>query len=129
MKVDNIIQELEQSLAEMSEEYKTGIKDRTQEIINKVEYSVVGTLASEIIERDWQGKEKVKEQVFLALEERLKKSIDEIWERLKNGNYRSMTLDQYLERRIADLVDKKINEALNKVELMVVRSDQQEEQE
>lgn len=129
MKVGKIIQDLEQSLEEMSEEYKTNIKNRTQEIINKVEYSMVGTLASEIIERDWQGKEKVKEQVFLALEERLKKSIDEIWERLKNGSYRSMTLDQYLEKKIADLIDRKINESLDKVELMVVRGDQQEERE
>lgn len=129
MKLDSIIQGLEQSLAEMSEEYKADIKNRTQEIINKVEYSMVGTLASEIIENDWQGKEKVKEQVFLALEERLKKSIDKIWERLKNGDYRRMTLDQYLEKRIADLIDKKISESLDKVELMIIRSDQQEEQE
>lgn len=128
MKVDNIIQDLEQSLAEMSNEYKLSLRNKSEEIIKSVEYRVVGELVREIIETDYSNKERVRQQVFLALEERLKKSIDEIWERLKNGSYRSMTLDQYLEKRIADLIDSKINESLNKVELMVVRSDQQEEQ-
>jgi len=124
MKVDTIIKDLEQSLEEMSDEYKQGLKNKSESIIQSVEYRVVGQLVKEIIETDWSNKERIQNQVYLALEERLKKTIDETWERLQSGNYRSTTLEQHLETRIAQLIDRKINEALDKVSLMVIREDQ-----
>lgn len=125
MKIDEITKDLQQSLEEMSGEYKLNIQNRSEQIIQRVEHFVVDKLAREIIELNWAKKENIQDVVYSALEERLKKVIDETWEKLKNGSYRSTTLEQYLEKKIAELIDRKINESLDKVELMVIRNDQE----
>ena len=124
MTINQITSDLQEALLAQKAEYERSISEKVQQITERVEYQVVNKLANEIIETSYSGKETLKNAVYEALQERIKLVIDQTWEKLQQGNYRSMTIEQYLEKRIAELIDRKIQEQVDKVSLMVVRTDE-----
>ena len=129
MTIEEIIADIQNALLIQKNEYERRISENVQQITERVEYQVVNKLANEIIETSYSGKETLKNAIYEALQERIKSVIDQTWEKLQQGNYRTQTLDQYLEKRIAELIDRKIGEQIDKVILMVVRTDEQTEEE
>lgn len=117
--------DMQEALLAQKAEYEKNIDEKVQQITERVETQVVNNLVTEIIETSYSGKETLKNAIYEALQERIKLVIDQTWEKLQKGNYRSMTIEQYLEKRVAELVDNKIREQLEKVSLMVIRTDEE----